>query len=243
MHIVQKLRWLIISGITETIGERPVNRFMQQSNSPKTPPETSVPPKAEDSLSQQAEKLAGQAASLAELYNKRESFDGCSLKKTATRTVNGRGCSTPKVLCVLEAADTEDDKSGLLMSGMTGHLFEKMLTAIGLNLNQNAYVTALIPWRPPGNRKPTEAEIACCLPFLNKEIELLKPQYILLFGSGLSRVLLGISALSKARGAWHTYRDIPVRVSIPPATLMKVPVQKKQAWEDLQALQKKMEQG
>lgn len=243
MNIVQKLKWLILSGVTESIGEAPVNRFERKSTPLKTEPIPETEPKADVALSQQAQMLAQEAQTLTELYQKREQFNGCSLKKTATHTVNGRGCSSPTVLCVTEAADTDDDKSGIIMDGIAGQLLNKMLGAIGLNLEQNAYVTTLVPWRPPGNRKPTETEIACCLPFLNREIDLLKPQYILLFGGGLSQVLLGISALSKARGSWHIYRNIPVRVSIPPATLIKLPAQKKQAWEDLQAVQKKMEQN
>ncbi|MBQ7413718.1 MAG: uracil-DNA glycosylase [Alphaproteobacteria bacterium] len=241
MNIIQKLKWLILSGVTETIGEEPINRFERKATPIKTEPIPEMEPKADIALSQQAQALAQKAQTLTELYQARETFNGCPLKKTATHTVNGRGGSSPTILCVIEAADTEDDKSGIIMSGAVGQLLDKMLGAIGLDLNRNAYVTALVPWRPPGNRKPTEAEIACCLPFFNREIELLRPRCILIFGSGLSQILLGISALSKARGSWHAYQNIPVRVSVPPATLIKLPAQKKQAWEDLQAIQKKME--
>ena len=113
------------------------------------------------------------------------------------------------------------------MTGPGGELLDKMLTAIGLSLTTNTYLSALIPWRAPGNRKPTETESALCRPFWEKEITLLHPRLILLFGSGPAKALLDIDSLPKARTTTHLYNNIPTFVTIPPTTLLKVPAQKK----------------
>ena len=228
----QKLKWFVLSGITESIGEVPVNRL----SSPKVTPTQAAPqPVAPDqsALTEQAKQVAEKATTLAELYAIREAFDGCPLKKTAGHTLNGRGAENPLVLCLVEAPDTADERDGQLVSGEAGVLFDKMLSAIGLSLAQNTYVAGLIPWRPPGNRKPTELESTVCAPFWKREIDLLKPKCILLFGAGASEEVLGINALSKARGKWHDYNGIPVRATLALGTLMKMPAQKKLAWEDL----------
>ncbi|MBR6411672.1 MAG: uracil-DNA glycosylase, partial [Alphaproteobacteria bacterium] len=162
MNQVQKLKWLTLSGITETTSEEPVNRLCLATPMPmETKTDVSAPAQApeKDVALYQAESLAQGANTLAELYRCRGAFDGCALKKTAAHTLNGWGAEKPEVLCYIEAPDTADDREGYLMSGESGALLDKMLGAIGLNLNQNAYVAALIPWRPPGNRKPSDVEL------------------------------------------------------------------------------------
>lgn len=231
MNAWQKLKWLILSGITETVSEQPVNRTRAM---PTAPQMAQPEPAAQSSSSDTAQTLATQAQTLDDLYRLRDSFDGCPLKKTASHTINGFGAKSPTVLCYLGTPDTADDKAGHLLNGPTGELFYKMIGAIGLDINHNTYVSTLIPWRPPGNRPPTEAELAICRPFWDREIDLLHPKFILLFGSDVSAAILGINALSKARGHWHTCHDIPTLVTLSPATLLKLPAQKKQAWDDLQ---------
>ena len=244
MNNWQKLKWLILSGITESIGEKPVNRLVDRPSAKvQVVQETEAKQdKPEDTFLMQAKALMQDVKTVSELYKKREDFDGCSLKKTAGYTLNGYGTLNPTVLCLVEAPDTIDEKNALLMGGENGVLFGKMLSAIGLDLNQNTYVSSLIPWRPPGNRKPTDAEHAVCRPVWEQEIQILKPKMIVAFGAGVSEQLLGINALSKARGRWHDYQGIPVRVSIAPATLLKMPNQKKMAWEDLQAVAEKLKE-
>ncbi len=243
MNIRQKLLWLLTAGVSETIGETPVNRYHTKPRSESLPGVSSksapTSDTASDILSNRAQTLAAEAVDLNDLYARRATFDGCPLKKTAAHTVNGRGVLPPTVLCLTETPDTSDDKEGLLFSGETGRLLDKMLAAIGLSLSENTYVSALIPWRPPGNRKPTQTEAALCRPFWEKEIELIRPGLILLFGAGAASELLGIDSLSKARASWHEYKGIPVCTTIAPATLLKLPAQKKQAWEDLQKLKAK----
>ena len=238
MNQEQKLKWLVLSGVTESIGEAPVNRLKSPDpNKGASIPEAGSENLPENSLLKQACQMAEEAQNLEDLYQKRSDFDGCPLKKTAVHTLNGRGVLNPDLMCLTEAPDTADEKVGLLMSGEAGILLDKMLGAIGLDLSKNAYVSSLIPWRAPGNRAPTEVELALCRPFWEREIEFIKPKILLLFGSGVAKSILGISALSKARGVWHTYQGIPTRVSLAPATLLKLPQQKKMAWADLQQVQ------
>ena len=243
MNQEQNLRWLILSGVTETIGENPVNRLaLNEINQPTIIVPSKGDQPEDNSALKQACQLANEAKNLVDLYQKRADFDGCALKKTARHTLNGWGALNPDVLCLVMSPDTADEKAGQLMSGETGTLLNKMLGAIGLSLNQNAYVTSLIPWRAPGNRMPTDVELALNRPFWEKEIDLIKPKLLILLGGDVSKALLGISALSKARGTWHTYRGIPTRVSLAPATLLKLPQQKKMAWEDLQQIQQKLKE-
>ena len=241
MNIEQKLRWLILSGVTETIGDSPVDRLHRPASDERLQPKpTRSVPTDDSALTDQSATLAQSAETLADLYANRSAFEGCSLKKTAAHTLNGFGAEKPAVLCVFEAPDTDDERAGKLAGGPSGELLRRMLSAIGLDLDRNAYVTTLIPWRTPGNRPPTGAELAICRPFWEREIDLLHPRLILLFGARVSSALLGISALSRARGGWHTYRGIPTRVTIPPATLIRLPAQKKAAWEDLKHLAERL---
>lgn len=242
MNIRQILSWFLESGISETIGERPINRYYQPStdlsDSISSPPQKSLLniPKTDEILLTQAYQLAESATTLSELYAARQSFEACPLYKTAAHTINGRGITSPTVLCLIESPDTNDDRNGHLMTGPAGDLLDKMLNAINLDLRTNTYLSSLIPWRPPGNRKPTEIESALCRPFWEKEIKLLSPRLLLLFGAGPAKALLQIDSLPRARTTIHTYCDIPTFVTISPSTLLEVPSQKKQAWEDLQKL-------
>lgn len=243
MNNWQKLKWLILSGISETISETPVNRFIKAAETNNINEENIKTAISQtDTFLTHAKSLSESAKDITELYQNRASFDGCPLKKTAEHTLSGYGVPNSTVLCLIEAPDTIDEKNALLMGGENGILFGKMLSAIGLDLNKNTYVSSLIPWRPPGNRKPTDAEHAVCRPFWEQEIKILKPKMIVAFGAGVSEQLLGINTLSKARGHWHDYLGIPVRVSIAPTTLLKMPNQKKMAWEDLQAVAEKLKE-
>ena len=242
MNIYQKLKWFALSGITEMIGEKPVNRLVGVPEK-KVLTVDSVKPvenSEEKIFSEQARLLADSAGTLTELYQKRDLVEGCALKKTAAYTLNGFGAEHPVVLCLVEGPETIDEKQGRLMSGDIGDLFRRMLKAIDLDLNKNTYVSALVPWRGPGNRKPTDVEKAICQAFWKREIELIQPKIILAFGGAVSDALVGISALSKARNLWHNYQGIPVRVTVSLTTLIKQPAQRKPAWDDLQAVQEKI---
>ena len=226
MDIKRNLLWFIRSGITECITENPTTKIL---------PATDIP------TSHQASSVAVQATSLDELNASKQSFEQCPLRKTAAHTLLGRGITKPKLMCIVVAPNTDSDKSGTAFDGQTGQLLARMLKAIHLTMDHHTYCTYLSPWRAPGNRDLTESEIATLKPFLDKEIDFVQPQIILLFGSQLSKALLDIDSLSKARHIWHTYHNIPTRVSLSLDTI-KTTTQRQQAWEDLQEIQKKLDQ-
>ncbi|MBP5343590.1 MAG: uracil-DNA glycosylase [Alphaproteobacteria bacterium] len=224
----KKLLWLIQAGISEIIEEKPTLKSLQPSQK-----NTAIP------ATYQAEITALQATTLDELNNLKNNFSQCPLHKTATHTLMGQGVTTPSIMCIVCAPNAESDKTGIAFSGDSGALLNRMLKAIGLDRTSNTYCTYLSPWRAPGNRKLTDTEIAMIKPFLDKEIELIKPKILLLFGAELSKALLNIDTLSKARHIWHTYKNIPTRVSLSLDTI-KTTTQRQQAWEDLQEVQKKL---
>lgn len=235
MDLIQKLKWWITAGVEENIGALPHDRLKPMPASP-TAADKNNP------IVVQAEQTAGSCETLAALNEAKQNVD-CPLRKTSSHTVLGRGSDKPLVMCVCESPSAPDDKENKLFSGETGVLLDKMLAAIGLDLATTAYVAALIPWRPPGNRAPTSVEVTTCLSFLNKEIELVQPQFLLLFGHTVVEALLNIKTLPKARGVWHEYTTggqiIPAIATLAPATL-KTSAQRKLAWEDLQMLQEKL---
>lgn len=247
MNTLKKLAWLSRAGIDECIAETPINRFLPPKTAEKAVSvgiSSTVPvTDQDDTLLQQACASADSAATLNDLYRTLDGFESCPLKKTAAHTLTGRGIENkPLVLCIGDVPDTTDEKQALIFSGETGALLDRMLKAIGLSLNKNAYVTNLIPWRPPGKRTPTSAETALCLPFLKKQIALIKPAALLLFGNLPVQTLTGAVSVSKARQQHLSYQNesvsIPLFTTFHPAFVLKMPTHRKFVWEDLQKLQK-----
>ncbi|MDR2902033.1 MAG: uracil-DNA glycosylase [Lactobacillales bacterium] len=251
MNHLQKLKWFLSAGISEIISEVPVNRLKAvEETIEDTPAQATVPPAeapvsfSKEIVSQKAIETAAAADTLDALQKALDSFTDCPLSKTATHALIGRGALNPAVMIIGDMPDAADDKKGQVFSGETGALLERMLKAIDLDLNKNAYATNLIPWRPPGNRRPTDGEIAGCLPFLKREIHLVKPRCLLLFGNLTAEVLLGITTVAKARGAWHPFTngdtDIPALVTFHPTNVLKMPTHRKFVWEDLKKVQEKI---
>ncbi|MBQ3695766.1 MAG: uracil-DNA glycosylase [Alphaproteobacteria bacterium] len=224
MDIKRKLYWLMQAGVSCFCSESP-----QKSVSSERPTEVSA--------CAQATLTASKAKDLPALNSDKESFGLSSLKKTAAHTIFGQGLAKPTLMCIMETPDTDSDRSGQTLAGPLGEQFGKMMTAIHLDTSKDVYVTYLSPWRTPGNRTLTEAERALFLPFLVREIQLVRPQKILLFGAGVAQALLNIDSLAKARGKWHKWENIPVRTTLAISSLKATP-QRRQAWEDLQAVEK-----
>lgn len=142
---------------------------------------------------------------LQELKEAVMSFEGCALKTTATHTVFADGDPDSDLMFIGEAPGAEEDRQGLPFVGPSGQLLNKMIAAIGLARNR-VYITNVVHWRPPGNRPPTPEEMAMCLPFLNKHIELVSPKILVLLGATAMKALLKApTSLSQARGVWHAY--------------------------------------
>ncbi len=169
------------------------------------------------------------------------------LKKIAKKLVVYDGDILSKLMIIVETPEKNDDKNGKLYSGRSGQLLNKMLTAIKIE-RKNTYITSVVPWRPPENRTPTDKEILEFLPFLQKQIEIIKPSLIYLLGSTAAKAILSTPlSIEKLRGKWYEYRSInmnnscEVIVSYDPYFLLHSPKHKKEAWADLQMLQKKNE--
>ena len=177
-----------------------------------------------------------------------ERFDGCDLKRSATRTVFADGQTSADIMVIGEAPGREEDESGTPFVGPSGQLLDKMLASIGLSRNTNVYLTNIVFWRPPGNRNPTEEELAVCRPFLERHITLIAPKLIIATGAVPSQSLLGTAdPIGKLRGQRNllnlpgTGDNVPIYPIYHPSYLLKRPAAKKQAWHDLLMIRKEMQ--
>ncbi|MGL4285540.1 MAG: uracil-DNA glycosylase [Phreatobacter sp.] len=194
-------------------------------------------PPAPDAAVYAAREAARSAADLDELKRILESFDGCALKATASRTVFEDGARDARVMFVGEAPGRDEDLAGKPFVGRSGQLLDRMLAAIGLDRRTNAYIANIIPWRPPGNRTPTPQEIAICEPFIRRQIELKAPDLLVCVGGPSTETLMGLKGIMKSRGRLQPFdvgdRQIQVIATLHPAYLLRSPIAKRQAWRDL----------
>ena len=186
--------------------------------------------------SNKAEKLEKLKKSISNIKN-------CELKKSATNIVFADGNPKAKIMLVGEGPGSNEDKEGLPFVGRAGALLDKMLASIDLN-RKNVYITNVVNYRPPENRRPTEKEIAKYLPYLKKHIEIINPKILVLLGSTALNALVGNEVvISKARGQWIKKQfgecKTSVIITFHPAFLMRQPAQKKMAWIDLKMIRDK----
>ena len=183
-----------------------------------------------------AEKLGKLKKSISNIKN-------CELKKSATNIVFADGNSKAKIMLIGEGPGFNEDQEGLPFVGRAGVLLDKMLASIDLN-RKNVYITNVVNYRPPENRRPTEEEIAKYLPYLKKHIEIINPKILVLLGSTALNALIGNEVvISKARGQWIEKQfgecKTSIIVTFHPAFLMRQPAQKKMAWIDLKMIREK----
>lgn len=261
------LRWYAEAGVDECIDAAPVDRYLRAADAPavgtaraavaqqRPIPENRAPPVprtapapllSRDETTRTARTTAAAARTLDELRAALAAFDGCALKHTAANLVFGDGHAGATVMFIGEAPGGEEDRQGVPFVGPAGKLLDRMLAAIGLERSQ-AYITNILPWRPPGNRSPTDAEIAACLPFIERHIELVEPRLLVLVGGTAAKTLLGTrEGIMKLRGRWFTYESvhmaapIPARAIFHPAYLLRSPAQKREAWIDLLAIRHRL---
>ena len=249
------------TGVDALLGEEPVDRFA----APEAPPApvrapqpiasspapaiqaraAPIAPPAPDEAAMAAREAAKSAKTLDELRAILERFDGCALKATATRLVFADGNPQSRVMFVGEAPGRDEDIEGLPFVGRSGKLLDRMLAAIDLDRTR-AYIANVMPWRPPDNRNPDPGEVAMCIPFLRRHIELAQPRILILLGAVAARHVLGLNdGIMKIRGRWLEYRIadalIPVMPTLHPAYLLRQPAHKKLAWRDLQAVADKLD--
>ncbi len=253
------LDWYRAMGVDEIIENAPVNWFeaaatakaseQQPSNkssrqpAPREQPATPRPGFnniAPDEAVMDARKRASKAKSLEELETALAGFDGCPLKATAKNTCFKRGNDEARIMLIGEGPGRDEDLRGLPFVGRAGQLLDKMLGAISLT-EKDVYITNIVYWRPPGNRTPSTQEVEACLPFLNRQVELLDPEIIVLIGGPASHTLLGTNeGITRLRGKWRdteiggkTRRVMPI---LHPAYLLRTPAAKRHAWRDLLSL-------
>jgi DNA polymerase len=194
-----------------------------------------------------ARDAARSAASLDDLRAALSRFDGISLRKTATNLVFADGNPEADVMLVGEAPGADEDRQGKPFVGVSGQLLDRMMAAIGLD-RTTFYITNVCFWRPPGNRKPTEAELAAQQPFVLRHIELVKPRALVLVGGSSAQILLGTNeGITRLRGRWFDYRSDGLEQPIPalplfhPAYLLRQPELKREAWRDLLKLKTRLQ--
>jgi DNA polymerase len=194
-----------------------------------------------------AREIAAACHDLAALEAAVAEFDGCALRETALNLCFADGGPDAEIMLIGEAPGAEEDRLGRPFVGQSGKLLDRMLATIGLQ-RQSVYITNVIYWRPPGNRSPTQAEIAACQPFLERQIALLRPKVIVFLGGISARGLLGVKeGVTKLRGRRfvHTTADgmrIPAMVTFHPAFLLRQPAQKRFAWRDLLTLRRRLDE-
>jgi len=158
----------------------------------------------------------------------------CNLAKSRTQAVPGVGDIHAEWLFVGEAPGANEDRQGEPFVGDAGKLLDAMLAAIGLARGNNVYIANVLKSRPPGNRDPQPEEVASCLPYLERQIELIQPKLIVALGRFAAQNLLATdTAIGKLRGAVHQYRGVPLVVTYHPAYLLRNPLDKAKVWEDL----------
>ncbi len=162
----------------------------------------------------------------------------CPLGSTRTKFVFGVGNPDARLMFVGEAPGADEDAQGEPFVGRAGQLLNKILAAISMK-REEVYIANILKCRPPNNRTPIPEEVDACMPFLKKQIAIVKPQIIVCLGLTAAQNLLGISdSLGKLRGRKLTFEGIPLVVTYHPAALLRNPNWKPAAWEDFQAVQK-----
>lgn len=256
------LEWYVAAGVDLGVNDQPVDRFaaqsaLQQASAKAAPrPATSPPlkpaapspaPVVAEADPTAAQALAASADTLEALRAVMEAFEGSPLKQRATQLVFADGNPEGRVMLIGEAPGREEDLQGKPFVGRSGQLLDRMLAAIGLDRTK-VYIANTVPWRPPGNRTPTPAEIAVCLPLLFRQITLAAPDFIVTLGAPAAQTLLGQPvAITRARGKWREVeiggRTLPLLPTFHPAFLLRQPAQKALAWRDMLTLKRALDQG
>lgn len=202
---------------------------------------------AEPAVILNAREAAKAVRDLAALREALAQFDGCALKKTATNLVFADGNPEAEIMLIGEAPGADEDRQGKPFVGVSGQLLDRMMAAIGFD-RSTFYITNVCFWRPPGNRKPTEAELAAQLPFVTRHIELIKPKVLVLVGGSSAQGLLGLNdGITRLRGRWFDYASPDLGAPIPaipifhPAYLLRQPGLKREAWRDLLKLKARLD--
>jgi DNA polymerase len=265
MSPLDALRWHVEMGLDEVVDEMPVDRYVTaQQPHPATPATAPAIQPPQDMPQAEPRQASGQALAPAEgardaiavaagaqtideLRERLEGFEGCALKFTATNTVFADGDPSSDLMLIGEAPGVDEDRQGLPFVGASGQLLNRMLAALGRE-RDTAYISNILFWRPPGNRSPTDAETAACLPFVQRHIELAKPKVLVFLGGSSAKTMLSRKeGIMRLRGKWFDYTSdgldapIPAMPTFHPAFLLRQSAQKREAWRDFLSIQEKLD--
>lgn len=251
------LRLQLDWGADEALAEAPLDHLAAPPPRPqqapasrpapaRRPADPRPPPLAPPVASAQA--IAAAAGSLAELRAALEAFEGCALKRTAKNLVFSDGNPESGLMLVGEGPGAEEDRAGRPFVGPSGQLLDRMLASIGIT-RETCLITNLIPWRPPGNRNPSDAEVLVSLPFLLRHIALVRPRRLVLLGKLATQAVTGNSAgITRLRGKWLDVAipglggKLPALPMLHPAYLLRSPGAKREAWADLRLLRRSIDE-
>jgi len=260
-ELLAVLDWYRAAGVDLAVGEAPQDRFAQRAPATAATASRSAIPDPRQAAAAapapippagpvggdpaEARRLAGAATSLEQLRAVLDAYDGCGLKFRATQLVFADGNPEAKIMLIGEAPGAEEDRQGKPFVGRSGQLLDRMLAAIGLD-RTSVYIVNTVPWRPPGNRTPTPEEMELCLPFLNRQVELVAPKLVMtLGGPAMQTVFKSSSGIIKMRGRWQTVaigqHEVDALPTLHPAYLLRNPAAKQQAWKDLVSLRLRMD--
>jgi uracil-DNA glycosylase family 4 len=259
-NVAQLLAFYLEAGVDCALGDEPVDRLAepepappalrepQPTLAPRPMPAPAIPlaradaPPPPEAAIASAREAARTAPTLEALRELMQTFDGCALKSTATQLVFADGNPKARVMFVGEAPGRDEDIEGLPFVGRSGKLLDRMIGAIGLDRTK-VYIANVIPWRPPGNRTPTPQETQICLPFIQRQIELVDPDVLVTLGNPSTQTLLGTrEGIMRTRGKWFDYdtgtRVIRALPTFHPAYLLRSPAYKRFSWQDLRTIAK-----
>lgn len=243
MDSLAALRLQIEWGADEALGDLPRNHFRPMpALYPGSPTPTQQP-----AIIVRRQSAAVSADTIGELHAAFERFDGCPLRATATTTVRPSGNPAAKLVLIADAPGADDDRAGVAFAGSTGQMLDRVLGSAGFD-RTGLLLTQLVPWRPPGGRAPTDAEIQACLPFVFRLLQLVRPERLLLLGSAAVRAMTGSNdSIRRLRGRWLQATppgfDPPLQAfaMLPFDQWLRTPTAKRDSWADLLALRSSLQ--
>jgi DNA polymerase len=193
-----------------------------------------------ESPSAQPPETAARAEELAALAARAAGCTACPLAPGRNLVVFGSGPVGAGLMVVGEGPGAEEDRRGLPFVGRAGELLTRILEAIGL-AREDVYIANIVKCRPPGNREPEAAEVAACIGYLERQIELVRPALLVALGKTAAQTLLGASGtMAQLRGPWYDFRGVPLKVTYHPAALLRNPALKRPTWEDMQEVRDRL---
>lgn len=257
------LHFYVDAGLDFALEDQPVDQFSALERARKTVSPSQVanvkksvePPRAREPMAipneqavEAAIAAASQAGDLDALRRVVETFEGCNLKRSARTTIFEGGNRAAQIMVIGDAPSGDDDINGAPFSGLDGILFANMFKSIGLDRDKDLYQSFCVPWATPGNGAPTPLHLKICAPFLHRQIELAKPQMLVVLGNAAAQHIFGSTkSIVSLRGKWQDTRfgshTLPVIATHEPGFLRTQPGQKRNAWMDLLAIKTVLEKA